>query len=307
MQTLRSRCSAVFSLLVIGGALCAAETPRGSFEKTYQVNAPVDLQVFTHSGDISVHKGSSGTVVVKGKIYVGNRWMEGGREAEVRNLEQNPPVHQTGNSIRADYVELKNISISYDITVPAETTVATKSGSGDQVIEGIERPVDISTGSGDVRLHDIKANVQMHTGSGDVEAEELNGRLQAEAGSGNIHLTKISGGDARVQTGSGDIEIRDVNAALEVQTGSGDVTADGAMTGAWDLRTGSGDVQIRLPNQAGFELQATTSSGTVVVDRPITMTIQGNLEHAQKNVRGTVGSGGPRLTLHTGSGDVHIQ
>lgn len=307
MQSLRSRLSAVISVIVIGSALCAAETPRGSFAKTYQVNGPVDLQVLTHSGDISVHKGPSGTVSVKGKIYVSNRWTEGDRQAEVTGVEQNPPVHQTGNNIQVDYVEIKNISISYDITVPAETTVKAKSGSGDQTIEGIEGAVDISTGSGDVRLRDIKANVQLHTGSGDVEAEQVRGPLQAEAGSGNIHLSTLSGGEARVQTGSGDIEIRDVNAPLTVQTGSGDLIAEGAMMGAWDLKTGSGDVQIRMPGDAGFELEATTSSGSVVVDRPITMTIQGNLEQAQKNVRGTVGSGGPRLTVHTGSGDVHIQ
>lgn len=303
----RLRWLAVMSLMVVASAFCAASTPRGSFEKTYQVNGSVDLQVLTHSGDISVHAGPAGTVSVKGKIYVGNHWMEGDRQQDVSGLEQNPPIRQTGNSIQIDYIEMKNISINYDITVPADTQVKTKSASGDQVIVGTAGTAEVNTGSGDVRVRDIKANVQLRTGSGDVEADQLTGQLQAEAGSGNIRLSKISGGEARVQTGSGDIEIRDVNAPLTVQTGSGDLVAEGAMTGAWDLKTGSGDIQIGLPGEAGFELEATTSSGSVVVDRPITMTIQGNLEHAQKNVRGTVGAGGPRLTVHTGSGDVHIQ
>ena len=307
MQSLRFRLSMVASLIVVGSALCAASTPQGTFEKTYQVNGGVDLKVFTHSGDISVRKGPAGTVSVKGKIFVGNRWMEGDRQRDVSVIEQNPPVHQSGNNVQVDYVEVKNVAVAYEIMVPADTTVQTKSGSGDQVVEGTESSVDLTTGSGDVRLRDIKGNVQLHTGSGDVEAEQLTGRLEAEAGSGDIRLTGVSGGDARVRTGSGDIEIRDVNASLSVQTGSGNLTAEGAMAGAWELRTGSGNIQLRLPSQANFELDATTSSGSVVVDHPVTMTVQGNLEHAHKNVRGTVGTGGPLLTIHTGSGDVRIE
>ena len=307
MQTLRSRLSVVACLIVLGSALCVANTPRGTFEKTYQVNGAVDLQVLTHSGDISVRKGPAGTVSVKGKIFVGNRWMEGDRKQAVKTIEENPPIHQSGNNIQIDYVEVKNVAVDYEITVPADTTVQTKSGSGDQVVEGTESAVDLTTGSGDVRLRDIKGNVQLHTGSGDVEADQLSGRLDAEAGSGDIRISGLSGGAVRVHTGSGDIEIREVNAPLVVQTGSGNLVAEGAMAGAWELRTGSGNIQLRLPGQANFELDATTSSGSVVVDHPVTMTVQGNLEHAHKNVRGTVGTGGPVLTVHTGSGDVHIE
>jgi hypothetical protein len=307
MPSLRSRLIAVVFLTVVGSAWCSASTPQGTFDKSYQVTGPVDLQVFTHSGDITVRKGPAGTVSVKGKIFVGNRWVEGDRKQDVTALELNPPIHQSGNSIQIDYVELKNIAIDYEITVPANTSVRTKSGSGDQTVEGTEASVDVATGSGDVRLRDIKGTVQLHTGSGDVEADHLTGALQAEAGSGNMRLSELSGGDDRVRTGSGDIEIRDVTAPLAVQTGSGDLRAEGTMAGPWDLRTGSGDIELRLPSQSNFELDATTSSGSIVVDRPLTMTVQGNLEHAHKNVRGTVGSGGPQLTIHTGSGDVHIQ
>jgi DUF4097 and DUF4098 domain-containing protein YvlB len=307
MQSLQSRFVVMAGVLVIASGLCSASTPQGTFDKSYQVSGPVDLEVFTHSGDIAVRKGPAGTVSVKGRIFVGNRWMEGSRKQDISTLEQNPPIHQTGNKIQIDYVELKNIAIDYEITVPADTVVKTKSGSGDQVVEGTEGNVDVSTGSGDVRLRDIKGAVLLHTGSGDIEANHLTGPVEAEAGSGDMRLMELSGGDERIRTGSGDIEIRDVNAPLMVQTGSGNLRADGVMAGAWELRTGSGDVQLHLPTQASFELDATTSSGSVVVDHPVTMTVQGNLEHAHKDIKGTVGSGGPRLTVHTGSGDVHIE
>jgi DUF4097 and DUF4098 domain-containing protein YvlB len=307
MQTQRSRISAVLCLMVVGSALCVANTPRGTFEKTFPVTGTVDLGVLTHSGDVIVRKGAAGTVTVRGKIFVSNHWMNDDRKQDVQAIEQNPPVHQSGNHVQIDYVEYKNIAIDYEITVPADTAISTKSGSGDLTVEGTEGAIDLTTGSGDVKLHDIKADIKLHTGSGDVVADQLAGRLEAEAGGGDIRIEGLTGSNARLRTGSGDIEIRDVKAALAVETGSGNLTAEGTMTGEWELRTGSGDVRLRLPGQSNFELDATTSSGDVVSDRPVTMTIQGNMERAHKEVRGTVGTGGPRLTIHTGSGDVHIQ
>jgi DUF4097 and DUF4098 domain-containing protein YvlB len=293
-------------MLVLASALCAAGNPKGTFEKSLPVSGPVELQVQTHSGDIVVRKGPPGTVMVRGKIYVYTNWITGDREQDVKSIEQNPPIRQTGNSIQIDYVSYRNIAIDYEITVPAETAVITKSGSGDQTIDGTQGNAEVSTGSGDVHLRDIKGNVRTHTGSGDVDGEQISGQLQAEAGSGNITIRSVSGGEVRVRTGSGDVEIREINAPLVSQTGSGNVRAEGTMGGDWELRTGSGDVELRLPANAGFELDANTSSGSVNVGRPLTMTVQGNLERAHKNIRGSVGSGGPHLLIHTGSGDVHI-
>jgi DUF4097 and DUF4098 domain-containing protein YvlB len=293
------------SLLAVS-TLYASRVPQGSFQKTYQVTGAVDLDVLTHSGDVVVRKGPAGTVSVSGKIYVGDRWISD-RQADVKELEQNPPIQQSGNSVHIDYVNAKNISINYEITVPADTHIKAQSGSGDQTIEGIENNLDLTTGSGDVRLRDLKGAVKLRTGSGDVDANRLIGGLQAEAGSGNIRLHEQSGGEVRAHTGSGDLELREISGPLTIETGSGDVVAEGTQTGAWSLRTGSGDVQIRLQSQAAFELDATTSSGSVVVDHPLTMTVQGDVERSHKSVRGTVRGGGPLLTVHTGSGDIHIR
>jgi len=38
----------------------------------------------------------------------------------------------------------------------------------------------------------------------------------------------------------------------------------------------------------------------------VTMTLQGDVRHEQRAVHGKVHGGGPLLTVHTGSGDVHI-
>ena len=91
-----------------------ASTPQGTFEKTFQVNGPVDLEVLTHSGDISMRSGPAGSVFIRGKIYVGDHWLFGNRHADVSDIEQHPPLRQEGNSIHIDYVNARDISIDYE-------------------------------------------------------------------------------------------------------------------------------------------------------------------------------------------------
>jgi DUF4097 and DUF4098 domain-containing protein YvlB len=78
-------------------------------------------------------------------------------------------------------------------------------------------------------------------------------------------------------------------------------------TGAWGIRTGSGNVHVRLPANAAFDADISTSSGTLDVGAPITMTVQGRVQETRKSIQGKVRGGGPLLTLRTGSGDIHIE
>jgi hypothetical protein len=286
--------------------LPAAASVRGSFQRSFQVSGTVDLEVLTHSGDIKVHTGPAGTVSISGKISVGDRWLSGDRQAEVTELEKNPPIRQTGNSIRIDYVNVRNIAIDYELTVPADTRLRTHSGSGDQTIEGLHSNLELESGSGDMRLNDLTGDLNVHTGSGNVDARDVSGAFSAEAGSGDIRMNAKGNGNVRVHTGSGNVELRDVNGTVRAEAGSGDITIEGTQTGVWDIRTGSGNVRLRLPTEAAFDLSASTGSGTVTVDHPVTMTVQGNVQRAQRSVSGKVRGGGPMLTVHTGSGDVQI-
>ena len=287
-------------------AVAASASVQGSFERTYPVGGGVDLQVLTRSGDITVRSGPAGSVTVRGKIHVGDRWFTGGRQAEVSEIEKNPPIQQSGNSIHIDYVNARDISVDYEITAPADTTVTTHSGSGDQRVVGLHSNLKLESGSGDMRLEDISGEIQVHTGSGNVEAREISGPFNAEAGSGDIRADEKGKGDVRVHTGSGNVELRGVNGMLEAHSGSGDVTVQGVNSGRWEIRTSSGNVELELPSGAGFELDASAGSGSVTVDRPVTMVIQGDLRRAQHQIRGKVAGGGPELLVHTGSGDVRI-
>jgi hypothetical protein len=292
--------------VLLACSFAVASTPQGTFEKTFQVSGPVELEVLTHSGDIIVRNGGAGSVTIVGKIFVGDRWLAGNRHADVSDIEQHPPLRQEGNSIHVDYVNARNISVNYEITVPADTTIRTHSGSGDQIIEGTHGNADLQSGSGDMKLAHLTGEIRLQTGSGDVRAREISGPMRGGTGSGNIELEETAAGDIDLHTGSGNITARGIQGAFRADTGSGDITGEGTQAGAWNIRTGSGNVHVHLPANAAFDADISTSSGSINVNAPITMTVQGRVQETRRSIQGKVRGGGPLLTLRTGSGDIHL-
>jgi len=303
----RSSFLATVLVVLLASTFAMASTPQGTFDKTFSVSGPVDLEVETHSGDITVRSGPAGSVSIHGKIFVGDHWLFGDRHTDVSDIEQHPPLRQEGNSIRIDYVNAHDISVDYEITVPADTTIRTRSGSGDQTIEGIRGNIDLQSGSGDVKLSRVTGEIHLHTGSGDVRAREIAGAIRGGAGSGDIEVEETGSGDVDLHTGSGNITARGIRGAFHAEAGSGDITGEGTQTGTWEIRTGSGNVHVRLPANAAFDANLSTSSGTMEVNPAITMTVQGRVQEVRKQIVGKAGGGGPLLTVRTGSGDIHIE
>jgi len=195
----------VLFLITCLSLIPAQASLRGSFERSYPVTGQVDLEVLTRSGDIKVETGPAGAVTIRGKIFVGDhlwdRW-SAEKPPEVAELEKNPPIRQSANTINIDYVPGHNVSIDYEITVPADTKLRTHTGSGDQTIDGLKTAAELESGSGDMRLHEMSGGVRVHTGSGNVEARDVDAPFAAEAGSGDIELEAKGSGDVQVHTGS---------------------------------------------------------------------------------------------------------
>jgi Putative adhesin len=318
-----------FPVLLVLVALSVALTAfpafaasEGHFDRTLTVTGAVDLDVQTGSGEITLRTGDSTKVEIHAKIH-GSGW--GDVEQRIHEIENNPPIEQSGNTIRIGHIEnhdwKRNISISYELIVPAQTKLRSESGSGDQKVEGIGGPADMNSGSGSLQVKNIGNEVRVRTGSGDLELETIHGSVRASAGSGTIHATGIAGGltassgsgnvkleqtaagDVDISTGSGDVEIKGVKGGAKVSTGSGSITAQGDPTGDWRLHSGSGSVRVNFPSQAAFNLVARSSSGNIETSHEIS--VQGNL--SPRELRGKVGAGGPLVELSTSSGSIEIR
>lgn len=259
----------------------AQERARGTFDRTLRVDGPVDLNLRTGSGDVDITTGTGDRVEVIGHvtaspgrpcIIIGTTCIfgEDGDVAErVRQIEAAPPIEQAGNVIRIGYTNddprYRNVSISYEVVVPADTQVTSRTGSGDQMIG------------------------------------RVNGAVRAQAGSGDIQVER-TGGDLDAQTGSGDIRVDAAGGAIRVQTGSGDIDVVQIARADVEARTGSGDVALRLAPDAAVNLAAKTGSGSIDTSLPLEAQGERRKRRLQGTVRGgghrvsiTTGSGSIRV------------
>jgi DUF4097 and DUF4098 domain-containing protein YvlB len=293
-------------VFVLATSLASFASVIGTFDRSFQVSGPVDLEVLTRSGDITIHNGAAGTVLIHAKIHSGNSWFGGEHKEDVQALQNNPPIRQNGNSIRVDYVNINNISIDYDIVVPENTALRAHTGSGDQKIEGLQGNIDLESGSGDLQLARLSGEMRFQTGSGNVKGHELAGPARIKAGSGDIDIDETAAGDVDIRTGSGNITVNGINGGFHAEAGSGDIHGKGLPKSMWNVRTGSGNVTLNVPGDAAFDVDISSSSGSVTMGHPVSTTVQGRIEETRKSVVGKVRGGGPTISVHTGSGDVAL-
>ena len=325
----KGTCSFILAGIAIVCLAClqpaaAATGSEGSFQRSLQVTGPVNLDLTTGSGSVTIRTGNSSQVEVTAHIKATN-WFGGDASERVKRIEANPPVQQSGNDIRIGHIDdtelLHNISISYDLVVPAETQLRSHTGSGNQSVEGLHGRIEIESGSGGLKISDIGDTVRAETGSGDIAIDRVKGNVRTKAGSGSIRATDVAGGfeghtgsghitleqtasgAVRADTGSGGMDLRGVHGSLEAEAGSGTITAEGNPTGTWNVHSGSGSIHLRLASDAAFDLDAHTSSGSISVNQPVT--VQGSI--GRKELRGEVHGGGVPVEVETGSGNIEIE
>lgn len=332
MPIIRSRrVPLFFASLAVAWLACAqlavAQRLEGSFERTLSVTGAADLSVQSGSGEIRVQPGAAGGVRVMARLKADASWSAGSDiEQRIRKIEQDPPIEQQGNTIRigrfADDSLPRNISISYDVTVPADTKLAASTGSGGITIGEIKGPIEVKSGSGSIEVGrvggivvvsagsgsikvDGASGLDAHTGSGSIRAGAIAGAAKASSGSGSIAITQAGAGGVEASTGSGGITLAGVNGAARVNSGSGSVTIEGRPTGPWSLHASSGGITITVPPDAAFDLDARTSSGSIDSVHPVTMTVTGKID--KRRIQGKVRGGGQLIEASSASGSIRIR
>ena len=199
------------------------------------------------------------------------------------------------------------VSVTYIVKTPAGTRVNINSLGGDVVVTGIKGDTGVEVAGGDITVSGSRVS-RVKTMGGDVRLTDVDsdGMLDVGTLGGNIEITRAKARRLAAETMGGDLTARDVAAEdASLKTMAGDVVFGGplARNGRYELRTHSGEVHFDVSGNAGFELDATTFSGTVRAAaelglKPTTST--------NRSLRGTVGDGSARIYMSSLSGDVLI-
>ena len=277
-------------------------------------NGTVDLQNL--SGDIVVTGGGGSDVRIDAVKRVRHPNESEARELlraiDVRIEERNGDVE-----VRTDYPRRYNWSgeVDYTVSVPRDANVILRSLSGDMRVSNLNGELRADTTSGDVTVTAVRRIRQAKTISGDLEITDSDGdEVAAETVSGDIILRGIKARTVDLHAVSGDMRLTDVEGdRMFGRAVSGSVEFSGrlARNGRYEFQSHSGDVRVSLLGASGFSIEASTFSGNLQSDFPLT--VQGNSPNGfgprrgpGRAIRGTFGDGGAVLSLQSFSGNITI-
>jgi DUF4097 and DUF4098 domain-containing protein YvlB len=288
------------------------------FSRKVKLGRDGRVSVANVSGDIVVSAGSGDEVSIEA--------VKRGRGDESRLAAVRIVVEDRAGrvDIRTEYdngrmFRNNNISVDYTLTVPSGAAVEMKSVSGNIKVTGVRGSVRAESVSGNVATTDTPRVEAAKSVSGDVTLSgiSIEGDLSAGTVSGTVTARGVKAHALELGSVSGDIVVTDVTCnRLNAKSVSGGFEYTGTITkgGVYDVNVHSGNVRFGLVNPSGFELSASTFSGNIRSELPLTIggdprDRDGNSRRrgvSNRSMRATFGDGSATLTLRTFSGDIVI-
>ena len=130
--------------------------------------------------------------------------------------------------------------------------------------------------SGSVRIVNAARSVTGRSISGDIEMidTKIDGPLEAGTISGTVRLRNLSARSIALNTVSGDLDIDNITAdRVGGQAISGNITFRGDLqpNSRYEFTSHSGSIRLALPASTGFQIEASSFSGSINTDIPVTM------------------------------------
>lgn len=283
--------------------------------RTFAIGANGEFSLENLSGDIRIVPGSGSALTVEI-----TRHARGRNDADAKAGLTRVRVETThrGDRATARTVYPQNerspnysVSVDYLVTAPAGTRVTAKTLSGDVTVGAMTGDLTINSTSGDVHITGATRLIHAKTVSGDVILQNCASAdvLTAATMSGDVTGTNIKARHVELQSISGNVTGHNVTAqSAKLHSMSDDVIFDGdlAAGGRYEFSTHSGNVRLGLDGRTGFNLEATTFSGSVRSDLPLKLENLGTGRRANRNVRGTFGDGSATITAKSFSGSVIV-
>lgn len=284
--------------------------------RTIKVGRGGSLDLSNVSGDIIVTGGGGDEVVIDAVKHARTRG--GDSKQLLSELTVDISDRQGRVEVQTTYPRRSGGSnsawVDFTVKVPNDAEVSLKTISGDVRVTGVQGELWVESVSGDVTTSGAGRLAIAKSVSGDVTVSgaSSNGEVNVSTVSGSLIANGLKARSIEAGTVSGDLTLTDIDCErARVHTVSGAVDFSGklARNGRYDLNSHSGDVRFTAIGGIGFELDASSFSGEVRADFP--MTIGGRSDDRgrhgdSKSVRATVGDGGAIVEVRTFSGDIVI-
>jgi DUF4097 and DUF4098 domain-containing protein YvlB len=296
------------------------ESQTEKISRTVNIGTDGELDVSNVAGDIIVTRGGGGAATIeavktgRGATVDEAREMlslvsvdiaERGTRAEVR--ARYPNQSEWRGRGRRNF----NVSAAFTITAPQNTRLILKSISGNVSVRDISGALSLDSVSGNITLSNAGRMTNAKTISGNVEVIDtrIDGSLQAGTISGEVKLQKVAARDLQLSSVSGNVWVQEVSSGrIDARTISGEVQFSGDFepNGRYQFTSHSGSVRVAIGTRTGFQVEATSFSGGITSDLPLTL--EGGQDSGRRGraIRGRFGDGSAVLELTSFSGSIAI-
>jgi DUF4097 and DUF4098 domain-containing protein YvlB len=197
-----------------------------------------------------------------------------------------------------------NLSVHFEIEVPAETRTQIRTGGGSITLSGLRSAADVKTSGGPIEVTGLNGNLEARTSGGPIRLHEVTGDAHVATSGGPIDVDALDG-SLQAHTSGGPIRIDRVSGYVEAKTSGGPirVTYSPGNRHGGVLETSGGPIELAIDPSANLNLDASTSGGSVTTDLPVR--VVGTV--TRSSMHGSIGAGGEELRLHTSGGSIHIR
>ena len=295
---------------------------RETVSRTVRIGDSGEVIVSNLSGDITVTRGSGNDLQIEAVKVARGRDAEDARGVlkllridiiERGSRVEIKAVYPSQQDLHGQQRRQYSASVHYTITAPAGTRVSARTLSGDVKVTDIRGDISAESTSGDVSISGAERIIRAETKSGDVEILNSSSEVAFEAHtmSGNVTLRQIKAPRLEAASISGDVLISEVNSSrIEAQSISGNIEFASPFVkgGRYDFQSHSGTVRIVVLGGSGFEIEATTFSGSIQADPSLNLKNDEDEpgRRRQRSLRAVHGDGSALIDATTFSGRVIV-
>jgi DUF4097 and DUF4098 domain-containing protein YvlB len=209
----------------------------------------------------------------------------------------------------------EGVAVDYVLTIPSQSAIEIKSASGPIRVSNVKGVISAEAASGSVTISGASRVELARSLSGNVEVSDstLDDGLFAETMSGAVRVHDVKAPMLRLKSVSGRVETAALACdRIEMQSISGRLEFAGRLSrnGRYNLTAHSGSIHVTVADEAGFDLDANTLSGSIRSDLPGLRLEPTNRDSRGRRIgrsmRGTFGDGSATLTVRTFSGSISI-
>ena len=288
--------------------------PQNGARRVEQTDTSTQPLPMTASGTLDIRVVSGGITVTAGTGAPTLQVIKKGHgrtDAEARAAMDRVtvPVETRGGRVHVEpaYHGRSDVDVTLVVTVPAGVAVNASTTNGAITISGIRGDVEARTMNGAITLTGVPGLTDARTLNGAITIFDTQSdrALSAESMSGAITFSRVRARRLSANT-SGTVLADGVECGeASLKAFNGSVTYRGSMArnGHYEFRTFNGPVHFEPTGSVGFELDASSYSGSLSVEPPLRLQTSRTSGHS---LTGTVGDGAATVTIVTFNGAVVI-